>query len=255
MSVVGSSGPTRGEGHAGRLDIDSESTLTIGMLTYVGSGWLHVLALFLGLRRGELLGLRWIDVNLENGTLRVAETLQRVDGDLHFVSGDQHPRTARRPAHRGLVRMITVDPVVARTRAILGAVSGLLGLVSVLGIAFHWAFYYLPLASLAQVDDRDMAAHAASTYGDDVLLVVALLMFLVGTLLAVVTAGVGLWRAHALQWWGAIGPVVWLGYVFAGPEARLAALLNLALLLPFVGVAQRLTPSKGTVPELELTAA
>lgn len=32
--------------------------------------------------------------------------------------------------------------------------------------------------------------------------------------------------------------MVWLGYVFAGPEARLAALVNLALLLPFLGVAK-----------------
>jgi hypothetical protein len=153
------------------------------------------------------------------------------------------------------IALLAVTIVLARTRPMLGAVSGLLGLVSVLGIAFHWAFYYLPLASLAQVDDRDMAAHAASTYGDEVLLVVALLMFLVGTLLAVLTAGLGLWRAHALPWWGAISLVVWLGYVFAGPEARLAALLNLALLLPFVGVAQRLTPSKDTMSELETTAA
>ena len=151
--------------------------------------------------------------------------------------------------------LLAVTIVVARTRAMLGAVSGLLGLASVLGAAFHWTFYYLPLASLAQADDRDMAAHAASTYGDDVLLVVALLMFLVGTLLAVLTAGVGLWRAHALPWWGAIGLVVWLGYVFAGPEARLAALLNLALLLPFVGVAQRLTPSNDTVSEHAPAAA
>ncbi len=153
------------------------------------------------------------------------------------------------------IALLAVTIVVARTRPMLGAVSGLLGLVSVLGIAFHWAFYYLPLASLAQEDDRDMAAHAAATYGDDVLLVVALLMFLVGTLLAILTAGFGLWRAHALRWGGAIGLVVWLGYVFVGPEARLAALLNLALLLPFVGVAQRLTPSKDTVSQLEPTAA
>ena len=153
------------------------------------------------------------------------------------------------------IALLAVTIVVARTRPMLGAVSGLLGLVSVLGIAFHWAFYYLPLASLAQEDDRDMAAHAAATYGDDVLLVVALLMFLVGTLLAVLTAGFGLWRAHALRWWGAIGLVVWLGYVFVGPEARLAALVNLALLLPFVGVAQRLTPSKDTASELEPMAA
>jgi hypothetical protein len=149
------------------------------------------------------------------------------------------------------VALLAVTIVVARARPVLGTVSGLLGLVSVLGVAFHWAFYYLPLASLAQVDDRDMAAHAASTYGDDVLLAVALLMFLVGTLLAVLAAGFGLWRAHALSRWGAIGLVVWLGYVFAGPEGRLTALLNLALLLPFVGVAQRLTPVEDTVPELE----
>ena len=77
---------------------------------------------------------------------------------------------------------------------------------------------------------------------------VALLMFLVGTLLAVLTAGFGLWRAHALRWWGAIGLVVWLGYVFVGPEARLAALVNLALLLPFVGVAQRLAQQGHGVP-------
>jgi hypothetical protein len=49
--------------------------------------------------------------------------------------------------------------------------------------------------------------------------------------------------------------VVWLGYVFAGPQARLAALLNLALLLPFVAVAQRLTPAEYPVSELEPTAA
>jgi hypothetical protein len=145
------------------------------------------------------------------------------------------------------IALLAVTIVVARTRPMLGALSGMLGLVSVLGAAFHWTFYYLPLASLAQVDDRDMAAHAASAFGDDVLLSVALLMYLVGTLLAVLTAGFGLWRARALPWWGAIGLAVWLGYVFTGPEAQLAALLNLALLLPFTGVARRLTPSKDTM--------
>ncbi len=39
---------------------------------------LWLMALSLGLRRGELLGLRWQDVNFERGTLRVAQTLQIV---------------------------------------------------------------------------------------------------------------------------------------------------------------------------------
>jgi hypothetical protein len=44
-----------------------------------------------------------------------------------------------------------------------------------------------------------------------------------------------------LPLWGAVGLAVWFGYVFLGPEARAAALFNLALLLPFVAVARRLT--------------
>jgi hypothetical protein len=137
---------------------------------------------------------------------------------------------------------LAITIVVARTRSVIAAVTGLLGLVSVLGIALHWAFYYLPLASLAHEPDRDLAARALDAGGDDMLLVVALVMFLLGTLTAVLAAGVGLWRAHALPWWGAVGLAMWLGYVFLGPEARAAALFNLALLLPFVGVALRLTP-------------
>ncbi|WP_372455658.1 site-specific integrase [Nonomuraea sediminis] len=39
----------------------------------------------LGLRRGELLGLRWEDVDLDTGTLEVVQTLQRVDGELGFA--------------------------------------------------------------------------------------------------------------------------------------------------------------------------
>jgi hypothetical protein len=147
------------------------------------------------------------------------------------------------------VALLAVTIVVSRTRPVLGLFVGLTALVSVVGTAFHWAFYYVPLASLAQAEDRDLAARAASIMGDDVLFAIALVMFLIGTLLAVLTAGVGLWRAHALPWWGALGFLVWIGYVFSGPESQVAALLNLALLLPFVGVARRLTPAAVPVSE------
>ena len=139
------------------------------------------------------------------------------------------------------VGLLAITVVVARVRPVLATVAGLLGLTSVAGTAFHWAFYYLQLASLAHVDDRELAAQVAAAGGDETLAAIALLMFLLGTLLAVLTAGVGLWRSRALTWYGAIGVAVWVGYVFAGPEARLAALLNLALLLPFIGAARRLT--------------
>ena len=151
--------------------------------------------------------------------------------------------------------LLAIAVVVGRTRPVLAALSGLLGLISTLGLAMHWAFYYIPLGSLAQEADRDLAARAASASGDDRLLAIALLMFQLGTLLAVVGAGVGLWRAHALPWWAALGLLIWLGYVVAGMEARPAALLNLALLLPFLAVARRLAPGKEPVAEREPTPA
>jgi len=45
---------------------------------------LFVLAL-VALRQGELLALRWKDVNLETGALSVAHTLQQVDGEFVFA--------------------------------------------------------------------------------------------------------------------------------------------------------------------------
>jgi integrase len=46
---------------------------------------LYVLTLYLGMRRAELPGLRWVDVDFARGTLEIVQTLQRVDGQLRFV--------------------------------------------------------------------------------------------------------------------------------------------------------------------------
>ncbi|MBM7784966.1 site-specific integrase [Tenggerimyces flavus] len=47
---------------------------------------LYVLALYLGLRRGKLLGLRWDDIGLDAGALEVRRTLQRVGSRLQPVT-------------------------------------------------------------------------------------------------------------------------------------------------------------------------
>ncbi|GAA1797252.1 site-specific integrase [Planosporangium flavigriseum] len=52
---------------------------------------LYVTALTVGLRRGELLGLRWHDIDLDAGTLTVRQTVHRVDGRLEFAE----PKTDR----------------------------------------------------------------------------------------------------------------------------------------------------------------
>jgi integrase len=52
---------------------------------------LYSVALALGLRRGEALGLRWEDVDLDAGTLTVRVNLQRIAGKLQLVE----PKTER----------------------------------------------------------------------------------------------------------------------------------------------------------------
>jgi len=47
---------------------------------------LYVLALYLGLRRGELLGLRWDDIDLAKKDLEISRTLQRVGGELKVAT-------------------------------------------------------------------------------------------------------------------------------------------------------------------------
>jgi integrase len=46
---------------------------------------LYLIAIGVGLRQGEILGLRWPDVDLEAGTIRVRAALQRVEGAFAFV--------------------------------------------------------------------------------------------------------------------------------------------------------------------------
>jgi integrase len=52
---------------------------------------LYAIALSLGLRQGEALGLTWSDVDLEASTLTVRHTLQRYDGAFHL----DPPKTQR----------------------------------------------------------------------------------------------------------------------------------------------------------------
>ena len=54
---------------------------------------LYVLAIHTGMRRGELLGLKWEDVDLENATIRVRRTLTRKDG---YVLGNPKTKKSRR---------------------------------------------------------------------------------------------------------------------------------------------------------------
>ncbi|HEX6501057.1 MAG TPA: site-specific integrase [Micromonosporaceae bacterium] len=61
---------------------------------------LYAVALSLGLRRGEALGLRWVDLDPVSGELHVRQTLQRLNGRLTFgpVKSDDSERVIALPA-------------------------------------------------------------------------------------------------------------------------------------------------------------
>jgi hypothetical protein len=130
--------------------------------------------------------------------------------------------------------------VIHRTRPWIATLTGVTAAVSVVGLSMHHAFYYQALADLAAIPGHESTARLLAQAGSDPLSVAALLMFLIGALLTTVILGIGMWRAHALPWWAAAGVLLWLGSILIASEATPAALLNLALLLPFAALAREL---------------
>jgi integrase len=58
---------------------------------------LYVLAVHTGMRQGELLALKWEDVNLNEGVIRIRRTLMRSGGRIAL--GETKTRGSRRPVH------------------------------------------------------------------------------------------------------------------------------------------------------------
>ena len=57
---------------------------------------LYVLALHTGMRRGELLGLKWEDVDLDGSIVRVRRTLTRVENGKRLALGEPKTKKSRR---------------------------------------------------------------------------------------------------------------------------------------------------------------
>jgi integrase len=79
---------------------------------------LWAVALAVGPRRGEALGLRWCDVDLEAGTLRVVQTLQRTDGRLDLVPPKSERSRRRVPVPDVAVTALRRHRVQAETEAV-----------------------------------------------------------------------------------------------------------------------------------------
>jgi integrase len=93
------------------------------LLTAAESSRYHTALLLIattGLRRGEALALRWSDVDLDAGVLRVQDTVQRIDGKLSTgpVKTDRSRRTIPlSPAIVALLRRHRVTQLEERMRA------------------------------------------------------------------------------------------------------------------------------------------
>ncbi len=77
--------PPKVERYGARVLTPAEAQQLLATATGDRLEALYRVALSLGLRRGEVLGLRWQDVDLVKGILRVAMALQRVNGELTLV--------------------------------------------------------------------------------------------------------------------------------------------------------------------------
>lgn len=55
-----------------------------------------MLAFYTGMRRGELLGLKWEDVDLDNATVRIIRTLTRTDNGRQLALGEPKTKKSRR---------------------------------------------------------------------------------------------------------------------------------------------------------------
>jgi integrase len=84
---------------------------------------LYVLAVTTGMRQGELLALKWQDIDLETATISVRRTLTRTDGGKRVVLGETKTKKSRR----------TIRPTEAAVRALREHLDRQLGQIERLG--------------------------------------------------------------------------------------------------------------------------
>lgn len=111
-----------------------------------------VLAVVLGIRRGELAALRWSDYDERAGLLRIERTWtrERVDGHDRYIIGDEPKSPASR---RQLQVPLVAQAALARHRARVGEVSGE-ALMFDAGSPGAWSDRWRPLRSRLGLPDH-----------------------------------------------------------------------------------------------------
>jgi integrase len=98
--------PSRGHYDVEPMDEEDARRFINAVTTH----WLHALWLTLittGLRKGEVLGLAWSDINPNTGAFSIKRTVQRVRGELVF--GEPKTRRSRRTLYLGQVCLAALE--------------------------------------------------------------------------------------------------------------------------------------------------
>ena len=95
-----------------KIEVLDESEL-VALLDHLRGHWLYMpvlIAAYTGLRRGEVLGLRWRDIDLAKGTLQVSQAVEVIGGELHITT----PKTER--SHRTITLPAALVPELVQHR-------------------------------------------------------------------------------------------------------------------------------------------
>ena len=95
-----------------KIEVLDESEL-VALLDHLRGHWLYMpvlIAAYTGLRRGEVLGLRWRDIDLAKGTLQVSQAVEVIGGELHITT----PKTER--SHRTITLPAALVPALVQHR-------------------------------------------------------------------------------------------------------------------------------------------
>jgi integrase len=94
----------------------------VQLLAHLKGHWLYMptlVAAYTGLRRGEVLGLRWRDIDMASATLQVTQSVEIVSSKLVLIE----PKDRQKPPHRHVARQPLAGTGAAQERASRHAVE------------------------------------------------------------------------------------------------------------------------------------
>jgi len=107
----------------GRRSRCSTNPKLLRLLAHLKGHWLYmptVLAAYTGMRRGEVLGLRWRDIDFDKGTLQIAQAIELIGGKICVTA----PKTERSSRTINLPASLLPEPPASEGASRFAAEAG-----------------------------------------------------------------------------------------------------------------------------------